>query len=100
VLSLFISLLSSHRAREIETSDVYTDVRLFAFASKSLINNSKFVESALRRDVNGLWIYETTNVDLAADDSIEYWLYVERHKLGHFVSDVLRVEGECGATFG
>ncbi|KAG5679686.1 hypothetical protein PVAND_009239 [Polypedilum vanderplanki] len=74
-----------------EKRDVFNDVRIFVFASKSLINNLKFVESELKRDVNGLWTYETTNVDLTADDSIEYWMYVECNKLGRYVTNVIKV---------
>lgn len=63
------------------------------------MNKSKIFESELiRDDESGLWIYEIPDVIFNADDSIEYWYYVERYGLGYFSDQmIVNIEGECAS---
>lgn len=80
--------------RSEENDDVLSDVRIFVFTSKGLINNLQYVESTLTKDDSGLWIYQTSNTAFTSDDSIEYWIYVEHNNLGYYTSQNVKVKGD------
>ncbi|XP_070491505.1 beta-1,3-glucan-binding protein-like isoform X2 [Chironomus tepperi] len=75
-----------------EYDDVLSDVKIFIFTSKGLINNLQYVESTLTKDDSGLWIYQTSNTAFTSDDSIEYWLYIQHNNLGYYTSQNVKVK--------
>lgn len=73
---------------------IISDARVFIMLSRSNnMNNLKFIDAQLARDVNGFWSYDDSSVEWSFDDNIEYWLNVETSNLGYYVNKVVKIQG-------
>jgi hypothetical protein len=77
-----------------KVTDDISNAKMLIFASKNIINNSKFLERQLKREDSGKWTLDIQEILLDSTDVIEYWLFIENAKLGYSESHTIAFKGK------